>query len=56
MQQKTQRPVQFEVTEQTRESIAAWIRSSGRRPEDYLFPNRSREPFGFSDSGQSAST
>ena len=40
MQQKTQRPVQFEVTEQTRESLAAWIRSSCRRPEDYLFPSR----------------
>ncbi|CAB3809448.1 hypothetical protein LMG28614_07035 [Paraburkholderia ultramafica] len=26
MQQKTQRPVQFEITEQTRESVAAWIR------------------------------
>ena len=39
MQQKT-RPVQLEVTEQTRESIAAWIRSSGRHPEDYLFPSR----------------
>jgi integrase len=25
MQQKTQRPVQFEITEQTRESVAAWI-------------------------------
>ena len=36
MQQKTQRPVQFEVTEQIRESLAAWIRSSGRRPEDHL--------------------
>jgi integrase len=42
MQQKTQRPVQFEVTEQTRESLAAWIRSSGRRPEDYLFASRLR--------------
>jgi integrase len=40
MQQKTRRPVQFEVTEQTRESIAVWIRSSGRHPEDYLFPSR----------------
>ena len=39
-QKKTQRPVQFEVTEQTRESLAAWIRSSCRRPEDYLFPSR----------------
>jgi integrase len=40
MQQKTQRPVQFAVTEQIRESLAAWIRSSGRRPEDYLFASR----------------
>jgi hypothetical protein len=40
MQQKTRRPVQFAVTEQTRESIAVWIRSSGRYPEDYLFPSR----------------
>jgi integrase len=40
MQQKTQRPVQFEITEQTRASVAAWIRQAGRRPEDYLFPSR----------------
>lgn len=40
MQQKTQRPVQFEITEQTRESLAAWIRSSGISSEDYLFPSR----------------
>jgi integrase len=40
MQQKTQRPVQFEVTEQTRESLLAWIRVAGRRSDDYLFPSR----------------
>jgi integrase len=40
MQQKTQRPVQFEITEQTRESLAAWIRSAGHRADDYLFPSR----------------
>src|ERR1700724_2134017 len=40
MQQKTQRPVQFEITEQTRDSLAAWIRSSGMSSEDYLFPSR----------------
>jgi integrase len=40
MQQKTQRPVQFEITEQTREAVAAWIKSAGRRPEDFLFPSR----------------
>jgi hypothetical protein len=28
MQQKTQRPVQFEITEQTLESLLAWIRGS----------------------------
>jgi hypothetical protein len=42
MQQKTRRPVQFEITEQTRESIAPWIRCANRRPEDYLFPSRLR--------------
>jgi integrase len=40
MQQKTQRPVQFEITEQTRDSLAAWIRSTGIRSENYLFPSR----------------
>jgi integrase len=40
MQQKTQRPVQFEITEQTREALTAWIRCSGIRSEDYLFPSR----------------
>jgi integrase len=40
MQQKTRRPVQFEITEQTRETVAAWIKSAGRRPEDFLFPSR----------------
>jgi integrase len=42
MQQKTRRPVQFEITEQTRESVAAWIQYAGRRAEDYLFPSRLR--------------
>ena len=40
MQQKTQRPVQFEITEQTREALAAWIRSATLRLEDFLFPSR----------------
>ena len=42
MQQKTQRPVQFEITEQTRETVAGWIRHAGLRPEDFLFPSRVR--------------
>jgi len=40
MQQKTRRPVQFEITEQTRESVAAWIRYARRQPGDYLFSRR----------------
>ena len=42
MQQKTARPVQFEITEQTRESVVAWISYAKRRPEDFLFPSRLR--------------
>jgi len=37
-----QRPVQFEITEQTRDALASWIRRSGLRPEDFLFPSRLR--------------
>ncbi|CAM2158215.1 Integrase (plasmid) [Pararobbsia alpina] len=40
MQQKTQRPVQFEITEQTRDSVASWIRSAKLTASDYLFPSR----------------
>ena len=40
MQQKTQRPVQFEITEQTRESVESWIRVGGLSPSDFLFPGR----------------
>lgn len=41
MQQKTQRPVQFELTEQTRDSLVAWIQSAGIHSEDYSFPSAS---------------
>ncbi|AMV46007.1 tyrosine-type recombinase/integrase [Paraburkholderia caribensis] len=40
MQQKTHRPVQFEITEQTRQSVSAWISARGLKPADYLFPSR----------------
>lgn len=40
MQQKTQRPVQFEITEPTRDAVAAWIAFAGLKPEDHLFPSR----------------
>ena len=38
MQKKTQRPVQFEITEQTREAVAAWIAEAHRKPDQFLFP------------------
>ena len=37
---KATRPVQFEITEPTRETVAAWINSQGLRLEDPLFPSR----------------
>jgi integrase len=40
MQRTTGRPVQFEITEQTRESVLAWIRHQGLRVGDPLFPSR----------------
>ena len=40
LQQKTQRPVQFEITPLTREAVEAWIKSAALRPDDYLFPSR----------------
>jgi integrase len=39
-QQKTGRPVQFEITEQTRQAIDAWIKASGKGRADYLFTGR----------------
>ncbi len=42
MQQKTQQPVQFEITEQTRTSISHWIKSRDLRQGDFLFPSRVR--------------
>ena len=42
MQRKTQRPVQFEITEQTRDSVAAWIAKAQLKPEQFLFPSRVR--------------
>lgn len=42
MQQKTHRPVQFEITEQTREAVIAWVRSQALKNEDFLFPSRVR--------------
>src|ERR1700730_618740 len=43
MQKKTQRPVQFEITEQTRDAVDAWIMAAHLKPEQYLFPSRVTE-------------
>lgn len=43
LQRKTGRPVQFEVTEQTRRSIASWIERKGLGPGDWLFPSRKKQ-------------
>ena len=40
IQQKTGRPVQFEITEPTRDSLADWLAIRGRRESDWLFPSR----------------
>jgi len=40
MQQKTHQRVQFEITEETREAIGAWVSAAKLRPSDYLFRSR----------------
>src|ERR1700682_2509971 len=40
MQRKTQRPVQFEITEQTRDAVAAWLKEAHLKPDQFLFPSR----------------
>ena len=42
VQQKTSRPVQFEITESTRTALTDWIRLSGLASESFLFPSRVR--------------
>lgn len=41
MQRKTRRPVQFEITEMSRDALLAWTRAAGLRSSDYVFPSRS---------------
>jgi len=40
LQQKTQRPVQVEITLPTREVLTAWIKEAGLKSDSYLFPSR----------------
>src|SRR6266404_5906115 len=37
MPKKTQQPVQFEITEQTRDAVAGWVKEAHLKPEQYLF-------------------
>ena len=43
IQQKTGRPVQFELTEQTRRSVADWLEVRRGDPDGWLFPSRMAE-------------
>ena len=43
MQQKTNRPVQFEISDQCRQSIAIWIDAENLSFESYLFGSRVHE-------------
>jgi integrase len=40
VQKKTGRPVQFELTEQTRTSLQDWVQQLGQFREQFLFPSR----------------
>ena len=40
VQEKTKRPVQFEITAEVRASLLAWLRRRGGTVEDYAFPSR----------------
>ena len=40
MQRKTRRPVQFEITEMSRDAVQAWAQQASLRPSEHLFPGR----------------
>lgn len=42
IQQKTGRPVPFELTDSTREALTAWLSNRPGERGDWLFPSRSR--------------
>ena len=43
MQQKTSRPVQFEITPPTRDAVTAWIKEAKLVNGDFLFPSQVHE-------------
>ena len=40
LQQKTQHPVQFEITPPAREALQSWIKRAGLKSDNFLFPSR----------------
>lgn len=40
LQHKTQRSVQFEITQATRDALQALIKQTGLKQENFLFPRR----------------
>ncbi|MEP0941971.1 MAG: tyrosine-type recombinase/integrase [Rhizobiaceae bacterium] len=44
LQSKTKQPVQFEITEETRKSLARWISDPAMIGSDFLWPGRLHEP------------
>ena len=43
MQKKTSLPVQFEITQPTRDAVGAWVKEAKLGLDDYLFPSRVQE-------------
>ncbi len=43
MQQKTSRPVQFEITQPTRDAVSNWIKEAKLGQDDYLFVDADRK-------------
>ncbi|MES2415975.1 MAG: tyrosine-type recombinase/integrase [Pseudomonadota bacterium] len=43
IQQKTSRPVQFEITPPTKDAVTAWIKEAKLVSDDFLFPSRVHE-------------
>jgi integrase len=44
LQSKTKQPVQFEITEETRKSLSAWIQDPAMSGADILWPGKFHEP------------
>ena len=43
MQLKTLRPVEFELTQGTRDTLPTYIKQAALKPEDFLFPSAQDE-------------